>query len=184
MADIKFADWAKGIRDFKKDPIKHLEPYAIDIVYKILYRMAELQVPDTGQSRSLIVKKFADMYGKDLSKFESELYDEYGNVANGLRSWNNTTASTIKVQRNKKSFSVTNDIMIGEDSRPIFLQNNGVLNMNPNHSRGSNAPYIYHHIDITIDSLNAGDFTDTGIDVIIENMEQFIAKEILHGRMV
>ena len=184
MADIKFADWANGIRSFGKNPMEYLEPYAVDIVYAILYRMAELQVPDTGQSRALIIKKFAEKFNKDLSVFESELYDAYGNVANNLRSWNNDSASTIKVSKTKKTFTVINDVQVGEDSRPIFKQNNGVLKMNENHPRGSNAPYIYHHIDRTVDLVNAGDFTDSGIDVIVENMEQFIAKEILHGRLV
>ena len=186
MADIKFADWAKGIRSFRKNPMEYLEPYAVDIVYAILYRMAELQVPDTGQSRALIIKKFAEKFNKDLSVFEDELarFDAYGNEKDGLRSWNNDNASTVKVKKNKKSFTVINEVQIGEDSRPIFKQNNGVLKMNPNHPRGSNAPYIYHHIDRTVDFVNAGDFTDAGIDVIIENMEQFIAKEILHGRLV
>ena len=184
MADIKFADWASGIRNFSNAPMDYLEPYAIDIVYAILYRMAELQVPDTGQSRSLIIKKFAEKYNKDLSKFEQELYDKYGNTAKNIRSWNNDSASNVKVNKTKKSFTVINDIQLGEDSRPIFLQNNGVLKMNENHPRGSNAPYIYHHIDRTVDLINAGDYTDSGIDVVIENMERFIATEILHGKMV
>jgi len=184
MADISFEDWAKKIRDYDKNPMKYIGTYAKDMIYAIHRKMAELQVPDTGQSRALIVKKIGDRYGKDLSKFESEIWDEYGNRAMGLRNWENTNDSLITETITGNTLSVKNEIKDTERSLPLRLQNEGVLQMSETHPRGSNKEYIFGHIDWVIDKTNAGHFEETGIDEILDKMEEYIAKEILHGRIV
>ena len=182
MSNIKFKDWIKKVKDFQKNPIKYLEPFVIDMAFSILYQMAYHQIPDTGQSRSLIIKKFAEKYNKDISYFENQLWNYWNNAPE--RNWNDVSDSSLSVDKDNNKISFIN--IIGETKgMPIKMQNKFGMKPSYVHPRPNNGQYIPFHLDFVEDAVNSGDFSKVeGLESIIKKMEEYVAKEILHGRVV
>lgn len=185
MADIKLKDWLRDVKKFKNDPMAVYRPYAIEMTFLILYKMTDLTIPDTGQARALVIKKFADKYGFDVSKFENETWDYWGNKARGLRNWNDVEDSQLSEVQLKHSLTFTNVIAYSPKSYPLIAQNKEGRPPSQEHPRPNADKYIPHHLDFVMDNVNAGNYSLVeGLEELMDDMDRFIAEKVMHGRYI
>lgn len=189
--DMKLKDWNRQVNDFMKNPNKFLKPFAIEATFLILHKMAELTIPDTGQSRALVIKNFADKYGYSTADFEAETWDWWGNRERGLRDWSFTQDSVLSESEAKDGVTFKNEISSSHRSFPLFAQNklgNQVLNHrmpSPDHPRPDRSKYIAHHLDEIADRVNQGDYSFIeGLEELQDRMEKYVAEQIFNGRWI
>lgn len=183
--DMKLKDWNRQVNDFMKNPNKFLKPFAIEATFLILHKMAELTIPDTGQSRALVIKNFADKYGYSTADFEAETWDWWGNEARGLRSFNDTQDSVITENENKDGVTFKNEISSSHRSYPLFAQNKLGMQPSQDHPRSDRAKYINHHLDQIADRVNQGDYSFIeGLEELQDRMEKYVAEQIFNGRWI
>lgn len=151
-----------------------------EVYFNVLLRMAQEQTVDTGYSRALIVKVFAEKFGfnsKELQDLANEFYyywkEQGWRQSPTDRGW--TTAS--EGEDLKISF-IDDDVFLNIADEGVVKQNNN-SRIAINHPRPDNDRYRGHHLDYVSHLVNSDN--EELVKISLNKLADDVANEIIKG---